>query len=62
METTFTLSKFFNITPFELFEKDVDAVIMVINHFIAKGEKQDNTPPTEMLSEREESAAFWAAL
>lgn len=48
------------MTPFDLFEKDVDAVIMIINHFIAKGEKQGDAPtPT---NEREESAAFWAAL
>jgi hypothetical protein len=61
METTLTIAKHFNMTPFEVFKTDVDAVIMIINHFIAKGEKENNTPP-EIMSEREESAAFWAAL
>jgi hypothetical protein len=61
MGTTFTLAKHFNMTPFDLFEKDVDAVIMIINHFIAKGEKQGDAP-TAATNEREESAAFWAAL
>lgn len=62
METTLTLANHFNITPFDLFEKNVDAVIMIINHLIAKGEKQSDITPAEPLSDREESAAFWAAL
>lgn len=43
METTFTLSRYFSVTPFVLYEQDADEVIMTINHYIAKAA----TTPTE---------------
>ena len=61
METTFTLAQHFGMTPFMLFEQDVDEVIMIINHFIAKSSVQKNTHSVE-IDEKEESKGFWACL
>lgn len=38
MDFTFELSKIFNALPFEILKQDKDAVIMLINYFIVKGE------------------------
>lgn len=62
METTLTLARHFGTTPFVLFEQDTDGIIMIINHFISKGETAKSNTPAPPLNERDESAAFWAVL
>lgn len=37
MKTTMTLSANLNCSPFEIFEQDVDEVIMIINFYIDLG-------------------------
>jgi hypothetical protein len=46
METTFTLSRYFAMTPFALMEQDCDEVIMILNHFINKSSElpKEDTP------------------
>lgn len=44
MEITLNLSKFFGLTPFEMFRENSDEVILLINHYITKAENQ---VPTE---------------
>lgn len=51
-----------NTTPFDLFNQDTDDVIMLINYYINLGAETENTPPASVVNERDESAAFWAAL
>ncbi len=47
MRTTITLSQNLNCSPFEIFEQDVDEVIMLINFYLIlgdeKGEQKTNT-------------------
>lgn len=40
METTLTLARNYSVTPFAIFEQDIDDVIMVINHYIYKGNEK----------------------
>lgn len=44
METTFTLARYFNVTPFVLYEQDTDDVIMTINHYIEKAAFASSDP------------------
>ena len=62
MEVTFTLARHFGTTPFYLFEQDTDTMIMIINHYIEKAGQRQNNTTTAIVNERDESAAFWAAL
>ena len=62
LTTTETLARSFNVTPFEIMAQDCDEVILYINFLLYKAENKPETPPTSARSEREESAAFWAAL
>lgn len=51
-----------NTTPFDIFNQDVDEVIMIINYFLVLGaESKNKTPPAVYQNDRDESAAFWAA-
>ena len=66
MDFTFELSKIYNVIPFEILKQDKDEVIMLLNYMAeksetAQGEKVTRTPVAAK-SDREESAAFWAAL
>lgn len=47
------------MTPFEVFETDIDQFILLCNYLTNLGGEQ---PPEQALDEREEAAAFWAAL
>lgn len=63
MDFTFELSKIYNVLPFEIMKQDKDEVIMVLNYMAEKVDTvQHNKPPAVVKSDREESAAFWAAL
>ena len=43
MKTTMTLANEWKLTPFEIFNKDTDEVIMTINYYIALGDTQTET-------------------
>jgi hypothetical protein len=47
------------MTPFDVLQKDIDEFILLCNYLVNLG--GDKTPEAT-LDEREESAAFWAAL
>jgi hypothetical protein len=47
------------MTPFEILETDIDQFILLCKYLTNLGGEQ---PPEKTLNEREESAAFWAAL
>ena len=42
--------------------QDCDEVILLINYLLCKAENADAAAPVNMANERDESAAFWAAL
>ena len=42
MKTTMTLSANLNCSPFDVFEQDVDEVIMIISFYIALGENDEH--------------------
>ena len=65
MDFTFELSKIYNVLPFDILKQDKDEVIMLLNYMAeksdtAQGAKGSTRPVVK--SDREESAAFWAAL
>lgn len=63
MDFTFELSKIYNVIPFEILKQDKDEVIMLLNYMAEKSESvQHESAPAVVKSDREESAAFWAAL
>lgn len=41
MKTTMTLSTNLNCSPFEIFDQDIDEVIMLINFYILLGENKE---------------------
>lgn len=45
MEFTVEMSKIYNLSPFEIMEKDKDSVIMLINYFIEKGNTETIEKP-----------------
>jgi len=47
------------MTPFQILNTDIDQFILLCNYLVNL-EGGDNTPPQQ--NEREEAAAFWAAL
>ena len=61
METTFILAQKLNVSPFEIMAQDVEAVIMVINHFVesAENHKEENN---NSLTEKERDSGFWDAI
>lgn len=66
MDFTFEVSKIYNVIPFDILKQDKDEVIMLLNYMAEKSETAQgtaqDTPPAAIKSDREESAAFWAAL
>ena len=62
MDFTFELGKIYNVMPFEILKQDKDEVIMLLNYMAEKSETAQNGTPIVAKSDREESAAFWAAL
>ena len=44
MKTTMTLSVNLGISPFEIFDRDVDDVIMIINFYIELGAYESTNP------------------
>jgi hypothetical protein len=62
MDFTFELSKIYNIMPFEILKQDKDEVIMLLNYMVEKSESAHAYSPAVARNDREESAAFWAAL
>lgn len=66
MDFTFELSKIYNVIPFEILKQDKDEVIMLLNYMAEKSEIAQGAkgarPHAAITSDREESAAFWAAL
>jgi hypothetical protein len=62
MKTTITIAGNMNTTPFDIFNQDVDEVIIIINYYLLLGaENKSKTPPAVYQNDRDESAAFWAA-
>lgn len=47
------------MTPFQVLDIDIDQFILLCNCLVDLGGEET---PAETLNEREESAAFWAAL
>jgi hypothetical protein len=47
------------MTPFQILNIDIDQFILLCNCLVNLGGEK---PPEKTLNEREESAAFWAAL
>lgn len=43
MKTTMTLSSNLNCSIFDIFNQDVDEVIMIINYYLLLGEEEENT-------------------
>lgn len=62
MDFTFELSKLYGVIPFDILKQDKDEVIMVLNYMAEKSESVQSDSPAVIKSDREESAAFWAAL
>ncbi len=62
MDFTFELSKIYNVIPFDILKQDKDEVIMLLNYMAEKSEAAQVDTPAAIMSDREESAAFWAAL
>lgn len=62
MDFTFELSKICNVMPFDILKQDKDEVIMLLNYMVEKSEAAQDDTPAAIMSDREESAAFWAAL
>lgn len=66
MDFTFELSKIYSILPFDILKQDKDEVIMLLNYMTEKSETAQGGKgihnPVAVKSDREESAAFWAAL
>lgn len=46
MKTTLTISANLNTSIFEVFEQDVDEVIMLINFYLAYDQRTSSTPTT----------------
>ena len=46
MKTTMTLAVNLGCSPFDIFNQDVDEVIMTINFYIILGEQEENTQTT----------------
>lgn len=62
MKTTITIAGNLGTTPFDLFNQDTDEVIMLINYYLFIGaEAKEQTTPAVFTTDRDESAAFWAA-
>lgn len=57
MKTTMTLSQHLNISPFEIFDRDCDEVIMLINFYIMLGENKNTKTQTTAKSSKNDG--FW---
>lgn len=62
LATTDNLARSYNVTPFEIMAQDCDEVILLINYLLRKAEYAPEQTPAVVQNDREESAAFWAAL
>jgi hypothetical protein len=62
MDFTFELSKIYNVLPFDILKQDKDEVIMLLNYMAEKVEAAQDNSPAVIKNDKEESAAFWAAL
>ena len=62
MDFTFELGKIYGVLPFDILKQDKDEVIMLLNYMAEKSETAQDNAPAVIKSDREESAAFWAAL
>jgi hypothetical protein len=61
LATTDNLARSYNVTPFEIMGQECDDVILFINYLLRKAENAPADAPA-VTNDREESAAFWAAL
>lgn len=55
MKTTMTLSQNLSISPFEILDRDVDEVILIINFYIELGAESKNIKSTQSY----ENDGFW---
>ena len=62
MDFTCELCKLYSVTPFEVLKQDKDAVIMLINYYIEKGQGNAGNKAAATLTEKEQDRAFWGAL
>ena len=53
MKTTLTLSQSLGCTPFEVFEQDVDEVIMLINFYLQIGNAKNGGKPKTFIPTKE---------
>ncbi len=62
MDFTCEISKLYSVSPFEVLKQDKDAVIMLINYFIEKGQGNAGHKAAATVTEKEQDRAFWSAL
>ena len=62
LATTDNLARSYNTTPFDIMAQDCDEVILLINYLLRKADHKPESAPAVTGSDRDESAAFWAAL
>ncbi len=58
-EIILIIAERWKMTPFQILNTDIDQFILLCNYLINLG---GEATPQKTLNEREESAAFWAAL
>lgn len=54
MDFTVNLSKMFELSPFQVLKEDKDAVIMLINYYIEKGQETPNQKTTTIENSADE--------
>lgn len=63
MRTTITLAQNMNCSPFDIFAKEIDEVIMVINFYIELGEDNNSTNQTNKIANKKavkkNNDGFW---
>ena len=62
MKTTITLATNLNVSPFEVFDRDTDEIIMLINFYIDLGVSNDGEIKVENNSVKDNDKAFWAMI
>ncbi len=62
MKTTITIAGNLGISPFDVFKQDIDEVILLINYYLFIGAETPTETTPAILSDKDESEAFWALL
>jgi len=62
MKTTITIAGNLGISPFNVFEQDIDEVILLLNYYLLIGAETPTETMPATLNDKDESEAFWALL